>query len=229
MRSFWKGDGGTVGEMGYRLTGSSDLYDRDGRKPYLSVNFITAHDGFTLRDLVSYNEKHNHNNLEGNRDGHSDNRSWNHGVEGETNDSYINELRQRQMRNLMATLLFSQGTPMICGGDELMRTQWGNNNAYCQDNEISWYNWDLSEEAQAMIEFTSKVINIRREHPALHRRKFFQGRRIRGSNIRDIVWFRPDGQEMNDEDWGNPHGKCLAMFLSGTGLDDVDEDGKPLE
>ncbi|MBR4329643.1 MAG: glycogen debranching protein GlgX [Candidatus Riflebacteria bacterium] len=229
MRSFWKGDGGTVGEMGYRLTGSSDLYELDGRKPYLSVNFITAHDGFTLRDLVSYNEKHNHNNMEGNRDGHSDNRSWNHGVEGETDDAYINELRARQMRNLMSTLLFSQGTPMICGGDELMRTQRGNNNAYCQDNEISWYDWNLSEEAKAMIDFTSEVINIRREHPALHRRKFFQGRMIRGSNIRDIIWFRPDGQEMSDEDWNNPHGKALAMFLSGTGIDDIDEEGDQIK
>lgn len=228
MRSFWKGDGGYTAELGYRLTGSSDLYQNDGRKPYMSVNFITAHDGFTLHDSVCYNERHNLANLEGNRDGHHDNRSWNFGVEGETDDPHINKLRARQMRNLIATLILSQGTPMICGGDEIRRTQKGNNNAYCQDNEISWLDWDLDEEDQEMLEFVRKVIGIRRSHPALHRTKFFQGRKIIGSNIRDIVWYRPDGVEMDDEDWHSPNTRGITMFLSGTGIDDVDENGVPL-
>ncbi|MEW6710351.1 MAG: glycogen debranching protein GlgX, partial [Candidatus Riflebacteria bacterium] len=201
MRSFWKGDGGYAGEVGYRLTGSSDLYENDGRRPYMSINFITAHDGFTLKDSVSYNHKHNQANLEDNRDGHNDNRSWNCGVEGETTDQKVQKLRTRQMRNLLATLIFSQGTPMLCGGDEICRTQKGNNNAYCQDNEISWFNWNLDHEAKQMLDFTRKIIAIRLEHPALHRTKFFQGRQIRGSNVRDIIWFRPDGGEMDDEDW----------------------------
>jgi len=228
MRSFWKGDGGYAGEVGYRLTGSSDLYENDGRRPYMSINFITAHDGFTLRDSVSYNDKHNFNNLENNRDGHHDNRSWNHGIEGETRDPEIKKLRARQMRNLLATLLFSQGTPMICGGDEIARTQRGNNNAYCQDNEISWYDWNLTEENRQMLDFTKKIIRIRREHPALHRTKFFQGRQIRGSNVRDIIWYRPDGGEMDDEDWSSPNTRGMTIFLSGTGIDDVDENGIPL-
>ncbi len=228
MRSFWKGDGGYAGEVGYRITGSSDLYESDGRRPYMSINFITAHDGFTLRDSVSYNDKHNFNNLENNRDGHHDNRSWNHGHEGETRDPQICRLRSRQMRNLLATLLFSQGTPMLCGGDEIRRTQRGNNNAYCQDNEISWYDWQLDSESREMLEFTRKVIRIRKEHPALHRTKFFQGRQIRGSNVRDIIWFRPDGGEMDDEDWASPNTRGMAIFLSGTGIDDVDENGVPI-
>lgn len=229
MRSFWKGDGGCAGEMGYRLTGSSDLYESDGRKPYMSVNFITAHDGFTMRDLVSYNQKHNLNNLEENRDGTNDNRSWNHGEEGETKNPKLKELRNRQMRNLMATLLFSQGTPMICGGDEIRRTQNGNNNAYCQDNEISWLNWELDEDDKTMLDFTKKVIKIRKEHPVLHRTKFFQGRKIRGSNVRDIIWYRPDGQEMDDGYWNSHNTRVLGMFLAGSGVDDVDENGVPLQ
>jgi glycogen operon protein len=228
IRSFWKGDGGLAAELGYRITGSSDLYENDGRRPYMSVNFVTAHDGFTLKDSVSYNEKHNLANLEDNRDGHNDNRSWNCGVEGKTDNERIKKLRARQMRNLMATLLFSQGTPMICGGDEICRTQQGNNNAYCQDNPISWYDWQLSEEAKEMLDFTSLLLKVRREHPALHRTKFFQGRQIRGSNIRDIIWYRPDGEEMDDEDWTSPHTRGLSMFLSGTGIDDVDDDGVPI-
>lgn len=229
MRSFWKGDGGCAGEMGYRLTGSSDLYENDGRKPYMSINFITAHDGFTMRDLVSYNQKHNLNNLEDNRDGTNDNRSWNHGEEGETKNSKLKDLRNRQMRNLMATLLFSQGTPMICGGDEIRRTQNGNNNAYCQDNEISWLNWELDEDDKTMLDFTKKVIKIRKEHPVLHRTKFFQGRKIRGSNVRDIIWYRPDGQEMDDGYWNSHNTRVLGMFLAGSGVDDVDENGVPLQ
>lgn len=228
MRSFWKGQGGLTGEVGYRLTGSSDLYEDDGRRPYMSVNFLTAHDGFTLRDLVTYNHKHNEANLEDNRDGHNDNRSWNCGIEGETDNKKVNDLRARQMRNFMATLLFSQGTPMICGGDEICRTQHGNNNAYCQDNEISWYDWNLDQQQLEMLEFTRRLIKIRREHPALHRTKFFKGRQIRGSRIRDIIWYRPDGVEMDDEDWTSPDTKGLTIFLAGTGIDDVDEDGVPI-
>ncbi|MCK9455836.1 MAG: glycogen debranching enzyme GlgX, partial [Candidatus Riflebacteria bacterium] len=228
MRSFWKGDGGCVGEMGYRLTGSSDLYENDGRRPYMSINFVTAHDGFTLRDLVSYNDKHNESNLESNRDGTNDNRSWNHGAEGETNNPGIKELRNRQMRNFLATLMFSQGTPMLCGGDEIRRTQKGNNNAYCQDNEISWFDWNLDEESQKMLQFTRKVIKIRRDHPVLHRTKFFQGRLIRGSNVRDIIWYKPDGTEMDDQAWSSHNTRSLSMFLAGSGVDDVDENGVPL-
>lgn len=228
VRSFWKGDGGHTAEVGYRLTGSSDLYQNDGRRPYMSINFITAHDGFTLRDSVSYNHKHNFNNLENNRDGHQDNRSWNHGVEGETDDPAIKKMRCQQMRNFLATLLFSQGTPMLCGGDEIRRTQQGNNNAYCQDNEISWFDWDLDEQSLEMLEFTKKIISLRKKHPVLHRTKFFQGRQIRGSAIRDIIWYRPDGGEMDDEDWTSPNTRGITIFLSGTGIDDVDENGIPL-
>ncbi|MBB6097536.1 glycogen operon protein [Deinobacterium chartae] len=229
MRSFWKGDGGYAADLGYRLTGSSDLYQDDGRRPYSSINFIVAHDGFTLRDLVSYNEKHNEANGENNMDGSNDDRSWNCGAEGETDDPEVNALRARQQRNFLATLLLSQGTPMICGGDEIGRTQGGNNNAYCQDNEISWYNWTLSEENQALLEFTRKLVRLRLEHPALHRAKFFKGRKIRGADIRDIMWLRHDGEEMTDEDWNNPITQSLGMFLAGQGIDDVDEDGNPLQ
>jgi len=194
----------------------------------MSINFVTAHDGFTLRDLVSYNDKHNESNLESNRDGTNDNRSWNHGVEGETNNPGIKELRNRQMRNFLATLMFSQGTPMLCGGDEIRRTQKGNNNAYCQDNEISWFDWNLDEESQKMLQFTRKVIKIRRDHPVLHRTKFFQGRLIRGSNVRDIIWYKPDGTEMDDQAWSSHNTRSLSMFLAGSGVDDVDENGVPL-
>ncbi|MFP5503702.1 MAG: glycogen debranching protein GlgX [Candidatus Sericytochromatia bacterium] len=228
MRAFWRGDGGIAAELGYRLTGSSDLYQEDGRKPYASINFVTAHDGFTLRDLVSYNEKHNEANGEGNQDGDSHNLSWNCGVEGPTDDPEINDLRARQQRNLLATLLLSQGTPMICGGDEIGRSQGGNNNAYCQDNAISWYDWNMGPEQEALFEFTRKLIRLRREHPTLHRQKFFRGRRIRGTEIKDIMWFRPDGKPMTDEDWDNPITRSLGMMLAGEGLDEVDEDGNPL-
>ena len=226
MRAFWKGDGGLASEIGYRLTGSSDLYQNDGRKPYASINFVTAHDGFTLRDSVTYEQKHNDANGEGNADGHNHNITWNCGVEGETDDPEINRLRGQQMRNFLATLLLGQGTPMILGGDEFGRTQQGNNNAYCQDNEISWYDWNSVDES--LLEFTKKVIALRKAHPALHRRKFFSGRTIRGEDISDIVWLRFDGQTMGDEDWNNPQTQSMGMFLDGDGLDDVDEHGKPL-
>ncbi len=228
VRSFWKGDGGLADDIGYRLSGSSDLYEDDGRRPYSSVNFVIAHDGFTLKDLVSYNDKHNEANGEGGADGASDNASWNCGAEGDTGDLNVLALRRRQMRNLMATLLLSQGTPMICGGDEIGRTQGGNNNAYCQDNEISWYNWDLGADEKAFLEFTSRVVHLRAAHPSLRRSKFFKGRRIRGSETRDIMWLRHDGNEMSDADWKNAATASLGMFLDGAGVDDVDENGERL-
>ena len=225
MRRFWKGDGGLASEMGYRLTGSSDLYKDDGRAPYASINFVTAHDGFTLRDTVMYNNKHNEANGEGNHDGNNDNESWNCGVEGPTDDPAINELRARQQRNILATLLLSQGTPMILGGDEFGRTQHGNNNAYCQDNELSWFDW-YNQDA-ALLAFTRKLIRLRREHPALHRRKFFSGRPIRGG-VSDIIWLRYDGVSMEDQDWHNNQTQSFGMFLDGDGLNDQDAQGNPL-
>jgi isoamylase len=224
IRGFWKGEGGSAGDLGYRLTGSSDLYQDDGRRPSASINFITAHDGFTLRDLVSYNDRHNEANQEDNRDGHSDNKSWNCGAEGPTDDAEVNALRARQQRNMLATLILSQGTPMLSGGDEIGRTQEGNNNAYCQDNGISWYDWANRDEA--LLAFTRRVIALRREHPALHRQKFFSGRPIRGTDIRDIMWLRHDGEPMNDDDWRNPQTQSLALFLAGNGLTETDRRGQ---
>jgi isoamylase len=229
LRAFWKGQEGGMGELAYRLTGSSDLYQNDGRRPYSSVNFITAHDGFTLADLVSYNDKHNEANGEDNRDGADDNGSWNCGAEGPTDDPGIVALRRRQMRNLMGSLLLSQGTPMIAGGDELGRTQRGNNNAYCQDNEISWYDWALDDGRKAMLAFTKKVVALRHAHPALRRAKFFKGRQIHGADVRDVMWFNFDAREMNDGDWNTPWAKSLMVFLAGKGLDSADEKGEPIE
>ncbi len=229
IRSFWKGQGGGMGELAYRLTGSSDLYQNDGRGPYSSVNFVTAHDGFTLADLVSYNEKHNEANGEDNRDGADDNASWNCGVEGPTTDDGVRALRRRQVRNLLATLLLSQGTPMISGGDEMGRTQLGNNNAYCQDNEISWFDWALDDDRKATLAFTKKLIALRHAHPALCRAKFFKGREIHGTGARDIMWFNFDGREMNEGDWSTEWAKSLTMFLAGKGLDTMDEQGVPVE
>jgi isoamylase len=227
LRAFWKGEGGLASDLGYRLTGSSDLYQGDGRKPSASINFITAHDGFTLRDMVSYNDKHNDANLENNQDGHNDNRSWNCGAEGPTDDAGINGLRARQQRNFLATLLLSQGTPMLLGGDEFGNSQQGNNNAYCQDNATSWYDWAQAD--TALLAFTRRLIRIRREHPALHRQRFFSGRPIRGSEIHDIAWYRHDGELMTDEDWHNAHTQSLAMFLAGNGLKASDRQGRALE
>ena len=226
VRSFWKGDMGLMADLAYRLTGSSDLYQNDGRKPYASINFVVAHDGFTLNDLVSYNEKHNEANGENNQDGHNDNISYNYGVEGPTDDPEINAIREQQKRNFLATLFLSQGVPMLCGGDEIGRTQRGNNNAYCQDNEISWYDWDLDERDQQLLEFTKKLIDFRTRHPVLRRRKFFQGRRVRGSDIRDITWFRPDGEEMTDDEWDAGWNRTVAMRLGGEALDELDVNGE---
>jgi glycogen operon protein len=226
VRRFWKGDDSQVGELAYRLAGSSDLYQHNGRRPYASINFVTAHDGFTLHDLVSYNEKHNEANQEGNRDGDSHNHSWNCGVEGPTDDPEINALRLRQMRNFMATLLFSQGVPMILAGDERGRTQHGNNNAYCQDNEISWVDWYLDDMGREMLNFTRRMVQIRKQHPVLHRRRFFQGRRIHGSDIFDIVWLRPDGHEMSDDEWSDGLVRCIGVMLNGQAMHEWDERGQ---
>ncbi|HUZ03005.1 MAG TPA: glycogen debranching protein GlgX [Thermomicrobiaceae bacterium] len=227
-RRYWRGDESQVAELGYRLTGSSDLYVADGRRPYASINFVTAHDGFTLHDLVSFNDKHNGANGEDNRDGTDNNLSWNCGVEGPTDDPGVLALREQQMRNFLATLLFSQGVPMIQGGDELGRTQAGNNNGYCQDNEISWYDWQIDGPCRRLFDFTRRLIDIRLSHPSLHRRKFFQGRRIRGLDIRDITWLRPDGGEMTDTEWHAGWVRTLGMRLAGADLGDVDERGKSI-
>jgi glycogen operon protein len=228
VRSFWKGDGGRAAELGFRLTGSGDLYEASGRKPSASINFITAHDGFTLNDLVSYDRKHNEANGETNKDGSDHEQSWNCGAEGPTDDANVNLIRHRQRRNFLATLLLSQGTPMIAAGDEAARTQRGNNNAYCQDNELSWFDWNFSDEQRELVEFTKKVLMLRRRHPALHRSKFFQGRPIQNSDLSDLAWFRHDGQPMSDHDWHDPNVKTLSMFLAGRAIDDIDDDGRPL-
>jgi glycogen operon protein len=225
VRKFWKGDGGTVSEFATRLAGSSDLYARSSRRPYASINFVTAHDGFTLRDLVSYNEKHNEANGEHNNDGESHNNSWNCGAEGETHDPEINALRQRQQRNFLATLLLSQGVPMLCGGDECSRTQGGNNNAYCQDNEISWLRWDLSAEQQDLLAFARHVIRLRQRHPVFTRRHFFQGRSIRGEGVKDISWYDNKGREMGDAAWDEHFVKSIAVLLNGREIPETDEEG----
>jgi len=228
VRSFWKGDERRVGEMGYRLAGSPDLYQHNGRCPYASINFVTAHDGFTLNDLVSYNEKHNELNGDGNRDGDNNNLSWNCGVEGPTDDPQINALRERQRRNFLTTLFLSQGVPMLCGGDEWGRTQMGNNNAYCQDNEISWFDWTRDEKQNEFLEFARKLISFRNAHPVFRRPKFFQRRRIRGSEIRDVMWFNPGGSEMSKEEWASPFVRCVGMLLSGDTSDVVNFEGEPV-
>jgi glycogen operon protein len=226
VRRFWRGDGGTVSELATRLAGSNDLYAQSGRQPYASINFVTSHDGFTLADLVSYNEKHNETNGEDNRDGENNNLSANYGVEGATDDPAINELRARQVRNFLATLLLSQGVPMISHGDEFGRTQRGNNNAYCQDNEISWMDWDLTADQKALCEFVRQLIHFRLSEPALRRRKYFQGRSIRGG--KDVAWLAADGREMTDEAWNADFVRSLGMMLSGSAIEEVDERGGPI-
>jgi isoamylase len=238
VRRYWKGDDGQLAELGYRLTGSSDLYQRDGRHPGASINFITAHDGFTLHDLVTYNEKHNDANHEDNHDGTNENHSYNYGVEGETPNARVNEIRQRQQRNLLATLLFSQGVPMICAGDEIDRSQGGNNNAYAQDNETSWFDWDLDARRCALLEFTRRLVGMRRDHPNFHRRKFFQDREIGpgtaqrqvdGRSEPDIVWVRPDGQQMAPDEWHAGWVRCIGVILNGRTLDDVNAVGEGIQ
>jgi len=224
VRDYWRGEPATLGEFAYRLTGSPDLYESNGRRPNASINFVTAHDGFTLADLVSYNDKHNEANGEGNADGESHNRSWNSGAEGPTDEPGVLELRARQRRNFLATLLLSQGVPMLLGGDELGRTQGGNNNAYCQDSELSWFDWDNFD--SAMLDYTCWLVNFRREHPVFRRRGWFQGRSIRG--MEDIGWFTPDGSEMSEEDWEAGFAKSLGVFLNGDAIPSVDHRGEPV-
>jgi glycogen operon protein len=227
VRDFWRGEPATLGEFASRITGSSDLYQQDGRRPFASINFVTAHDGFTLTDLVSYNEKHNEANGEEGRDGADDNRSWNSGVEGPTDDPDILALRGRQRRNMLATTLLSQGVPMLLHGDEIGRTQQGNNNAYCQDTELSWVDWSLAEENKDLLEFTSALADLRRQHPVFRRRRFFAGKPIRKGDeqLRDIAWFTPAGEEMTEQNWGDSFGRSIVVFLNGEGIPDLDQRG----
>jgi glycogen operon protein len=228
VRRFWKGDGAVVGNLAWRLTGSGDLYEAGGRRPHASINFVTAHDGFTLADLVSYDRKHNEANGDSNQDGHDENLSWNCGVEGPTDDEEILALRRRQQRNFLMTMLLSQGVPMIRAGDEIGQTQLGNNNAYCQDNEISWLSWKLDSHNRHLLDFTRHLVDVFHNHPALRRRKFFQGRRIRGSEIRDLVWFRSDGVEMTEEDWNADSSRAIGLRLAGDAMDEVGSYGQPI-
>ena len=228
VRSYWKGEGGLIGELAYRLTGSSDLYELSGRRPYASINFITCHDGFTLEDLVSYNGKHNEANLEDNRDGSDDNRSWNCGAEGPTSDPAVLALRARQKRNLLATLLLSQGVPMLLAGDETGRTQRGDNNAYCQDNEISWMSWNSETEDRELLSFVSELIKFRKSHACFRRRSFFKGPRVKGTGVKDIVWLTPEGREMTDEEWRQSDARCLGLYLQGDATNEDDDRGRPV-
>ncbi len=227
VRDFWRGEPATLGEFAARITGSADLYEHSARRPVASINFVTAHDGFTLRDLVSYNEKHNEANGEQNQDGESHNRSWNCGVEGPSDDPAVNDLRSRQQRNFITTLLLSQGVPMLCHGDELGRTQNGNNNGFCQDDEITWIDWASAD--RELAAFTQQVSELRAAHPIFRRRRFFDGlpvRRRGSEGVPDISWFRPDGSEMTDDDWEAGFGKSVAMFLNGRGITGMDARGE---
>ncbi|MBA3949964.1 MAG: glycogen debranching protein GlgX, partial [Acidobacteria bacterium] len=229
LRAFWRGDGGGVSELATRLSGSSDLYAQSGRLPYASINFITSHDGFTMADLVAYARKHNDANGEGNQDGENHNLSWNNGVEGPTDDAAVNARRRRDRRNLMASLLLSHGVPMLSGGDELGRTQGGNNNAYCQDNAISWTEWGTGADDAAFLDFVRRVIALRRSQPVLRRRRFFLGRSIRGARVKDVAWLDTSAREMTDRDWGASHVKHLGVLLAGDAIDEVDERGRHID
>jgi glycogen operon protein len=226
VRRFWKGDERLAGDLGYRLTGSADLYETAGRKIFASVNFVTAHDGFTLRDLVSYDHKHNEANGEENRDGADDNHSWNCGVEGETADPAVLALRDRQVRNLLSTLLLSQGVPMIAAGDELGKTQRGNNNAYCHDDELSWLDWDLDDRRRALLGFTRRLVHLRLSQPVLQRRRFFRGAHLWDSSLKDLAWFRPDGAEMTEDDWQKPFARSVGFLLGGDAIAGADDRGQ---
>jgi glycogen operon protein len=228
VRRFWRGDGGAVSELATRLAGSSDLYEHSGRRPYASINFVTSHDGFTLHDLVSYNEKHNEANGESNRDGDPNNLSWNCGVEGPTADADVLALRARQMRNFFATLFISQGVPMIRAGDEIAHSQGGNNNAFCQDNETSWLRWELSEAQAALYHFACRASTLMKEHPVLRRRTFLQGQQARPTGEKDVTWLSPAGREMTDEEWRAPHVKSLGAMLAGGDIGEVDDEGRPI-
>ena len=225
MRAYWKGDGGVIGDMAYRLTGSSDLYEHGGRRPYASINFVTCHDGFTLHDLVSYNHKHNAANGEDNRDGENHNLSWNCGEEGPTRNLNIAALRARQKRNFLATLLLSQGVPMLLAGDEIGRSQQGNNNAYCHDSELNWIDWEISNEDKELLRFVRYLIRLRKRHPIFRRRRFFQGRDIAGAGVKDLTWLTPLGQEVTQEEWQHSFARCLGLFLAGDAIDEHDDRG----
>jgi isoamylase len=228
MRAYWKGDGGQIAEFARRFTGSADLYESSGRKPHASINFVTAHDGFTLHDLVSYNGKHNEANLEDNRDGHDDNRSWNCGVEGPSDDPGVRGLRAQQKRNFVATLLLSQGVPMLLAGDELNHTQNGNNNAYCQDNELSWLDWSPTAETNELLELARRVIALRRRHPVFSRRRFPRGDAVEAGSVKEIAWLRPDGAEMTEAEWDQDFARCLGVYLSGASIERLDRRGRPV-
>jgi glycogen operon protein len=229
VRSYWKGEGGVIGEVASRLSGSSDIFQHAGRGPTASINFVAAHDGFTLHDLVSYAHKRNEANLEHNRDGSDNNRSWNCGEEGPTSNPAVVSLRQRQKRNLLATLLFSQGVPMLLAGDEMGRTQLGNNNAYCQDSPLSWTDWELDEDARALLQFTRELIALRNRHPLFRRRTYFRGRAVRDPEMKDISWLNPDASEMSDHDWNKTFARALGVLISGRGLTERDEFARPVE
>jgi glycogen operon protein len=231
VRDLWRGEPRALAEFASRLTGSSDLYQDDGRRPLASINFVTCHDGFTLHDLVSYNDKHNEDNGEDNRDGESHNRSWNCGAEGETDDPDVLALRGRQMRNFIATLMLSQGVPMLSHGDELARTQQGNNNAYCQDNELSWVDWPEPGEKNDLLEFTRAMVWLRRDHPVLRRRRFFHGRPVEGTHdeLSDIAWFTPEGAEMTQQDWDSAQASALTVFLNGDAISEPGPRGERIQ
>jgi glycogen operon protein len=229
VRDYWRGEPGTTPDFASRLSGSSDLYEHSGRKPIASVNFVTAHDGFTMRDLTSYNEKHNEANGEGNNDGESHNRSWNCGVEGDTDDPEIQALRARQQRNFLVTLLTSQGVPMVLHGDELGRSQQGNNNVYCQDNELSWMDWDLADWQKELLAFSRRVVALRNNHAVFRRRRFFAGEATRaGGDVADIAWFSPAGRQMSGDDWSDRSTKALMVFLNGEGIPEPGRRGEPV-
>jgi isoamylase len=228
LRAYWKGDGGLIGDFARRFMGSSDLYEASGRKPHASVNFITAHDGFTLHDLVSYNGKHNEANGEENRDGNDNNLSWNCGVEGPSDDAVVNALRERQKRNLVVSLLLSQGVPMLLAGDELGHTQNGNNNAYCQDNEISWLNWELGQKEEQLYEFVAQVIDLRRQHPVFSRRRFLQEQNA-ADETKEVMWLTPDGREMTELEWNQAFARCLGVYLAGTAIRRIDRRGQAVK
>jgi glycogen operon protein len=229
VRSYWRGDPGLRSELAFRLAGSSDIYQWSDRRTYASVNFVTAHDGYTLHDLVSYEQKHNEANGENNRDGHDHNISRNWGVEGPTHDERIIEMRERSKRNFLASLAFTQGVPMLSHGDEIGRTQDGNNNAYCQDNEITWVNWDLDDRRRDLLEFTRRVFGIRRSNPVLRRRGFFHGRAEHGSGVKDLSWLHPEGRELTDEEWHDPGERSLGMLIHGEATDETDDRGRPIK
>ena len=228
MRGFWKGDPGTVGDLAHRLAGSQELFGWSGKKPHASINFVTAHDGFTLADLVAYNDKHNEANAEHNRDGSSHNLSWNCGVEGPSNDPEITALRRRQQRNLLATLLLSQGVPMLLAGDEYAHSQQGNNNVYCQDNPIGWIDWQRLPERESLLAFTQRLIALRRAHPSFRRRSFFKGQASRADKGKDVTWLRPDGAEMEPADWDDAQARSVGMWMPGAAIVDRGARGEPV-